>query len=225
MVAEPPPPNGVIRPALGDHRPEPWPVTEHPQVGELVDDDRLEGFGRGQDEPPGEGQPAFSRGAPPARPLIADADRGGRHLERGGMVADRAFDLRPSARLEPRFEDGRSSTSVGGRDPDDNLVTVDAADPLDSRPACAVVKREEPEPVEVAAEPERSAVAQAASCEQGGTFLGVPVQVTAQPRLPLGKEGTDMPLGVGPAAATRRRDGDDHAAVGMDDHAQAAGSR
>jgi hypothetical protein len=35
-------------------------MTEHPQVGELVDDDRLERLGRGEDQPPREGQPAVA---------------------------------------------------------------------------------------------------------------------------------------------------------------------
>ena len=52
MVAQPPPPDRVIRPARCDDHPEARPVTEDSQMGELMDDDCLECFRRGQDEAP-----------------------------------------------------------------------------------------------------------------------------------------------------------------------------
>ena len=114
VVAQPAAPDLVVGSARGDHRPEPRAVAEHPQVRELVDDDRLERLGRGEDEPPREGEPALPRGAPPARALVADADRGRGDAERRGVTPDLALDRGPGARLEPRLEDGRGRAPVRG---------------------------------------------------------------------------------------------------------------
>ena len=54
---------------------------------QLVDDDRLERLGWGEDEPPRERKPALVRRAPPARPLVADADRRRRDAERPAWCA------------------------------------------------------------------------------------------------------------------------------------------
>ena len=75
VVVQPAPPRPVVRPPDRDERPEARAVAEHPQVGELVDDDRLEGLRRREDEPPRERQPALPRRAPPARAGIAQRDR------------------------------------------------------------------------------------------------------------------------------------------------------
>ena len=104
----------VVGPARGDDVPEPRPVTEHPQVRELVDDDRLEGLGRRQDEPPREGQSTGARGAAPSRPLIADRHRGRADAEGGRMPTDLLIDGGPGARPEPRLEDGRDGRRSAG---------------------------------------------------------------------------------------------------------------
>src|SRR5436190_7471504 len=75
MLAQPLPPGQVVGSAGGDQAPEPRTVPEVAQVGQLVDDDRIERFGRGEDEAPGERQPALARGAPPARLGVANRDR------------------------------------------------------------------------------------------------------------------------------------------------------
>ena len=69
-------------------------------------------------------------GTPPARPLVADADRRGRDAERAGVAGDVALDRGPGAWLEPRLEDGGHRPPIGCRDVDDELVLVGAADPL-----------------------------------------------------------------------------------------------
>lgn len=140
------------------------------------------------------------------------------------MAADLPLDLDPGARLEPGFEDGRRRAPVPGRQVDDDLILVDAPDPLDAGTASAWAGRLEAEPVEVAAEADPRAVPKAAPGSELGSVASVTVQVTAEPRLAFDEEGTDMSLRIRPAAATGRRNGHDHAAVGMDDDPQAAGS-
>ena len=78
VVAQPVAPPDVVGTPFGHQRPEPRTVTEDPQVGQLVDDDGLEGLGRGQDEPPREREAAAARRAPPARARVADLTRSGR---------------------------------------------------------------------------------------------------------------------------------------------------
>ena len=140
------------------------------------------------------------------------------------MASDLALDLGSSARLEPRFEDGRRRAPIGGRHAYDDLVAGGGPDPLDLRPADTDARGDQPKPVEVAAEPERSAVAQTPTRQELGPLAGVPVQVSAQPRLPFGEEGEDVSLRVRPATSTRRRNGHDDASIGMDHHTQPTGS-
>ena len=56
----------------------------------------------------------LARGAPPAGPLVADADRRGDHPEGRGVPRDVALDGGPGPRLEPGLEDGRGRPPVGG---------------------------------------------------------------------------------------------------------------
>ena len=95
-----------------DDGPEARAVTEHPQVGQLVDHDRLERLGRGEDQPPREGQAALARGAPPARPLVADRDRGGLTPSAAAWRAISRVDGGARSRLEPGLEDARRRASV-----------------------------------------------------------------------------------------------------------------
>lgn len=78
--------------------------------------------------------------------------------------------------------------------------------------------------MQVAAEANQRAIAEPATGPQLGVFAGVPVEVPPKPRLALDEEGANVPLGVGPAPASGRRNGDDHAAVRVDDDPQAARS-
>lgn len=222
MVAQPAPPRRVVWPAGRDDSPETWTVPEHPQVGQLVDDDRLERFGWGEDEAPRKGETTLARGTPPARALIPDADRDRRDAEGAGVAADLALDLGPGARLEPRFQDGRGRAPVRGRQADDDLVLVDVTDPFDAGAAAARAGGLDPEPVEVAAEADRRAVTKPAPGGERRAIAGMAVKVTAQPRLTLAEEHAYLAFGIHPVPATRGRHGDDDAAVRVDDDAQAA---
>src|SRR5258705_373648 len=84
--SQPPSPDEVVRKAAGDDTPETWPVAEDPQMRKLVDDDRFEGLGWGEDEAPREAQPALAGGAPPATTLVADRDGGRPDAVAGGTV-------------------------------------------------------------------------------------------------------------------------------------------
>ena len=129
-----------------------------------MDDDRLERLGRGEDQPPREGQPALPRGAPPARPLVADAHRGRADAERRRVPARSRARSRPRARgLSHASRTAAVGAPVGRGEVDDQLVLVGAADPLDRRAPDARTRRHDPQAVEVAAVPDRGAVAQAAA--------------------------------------------------------------
>src|SRR5688572_15226466 len=60
VVVQPATPDLVIGTPRRDDRPESRAVAEDAQVSELVDDDRLECLGRGEDETPREGKPAVA---------------------------------------------------------------------------------------------------------------------------------------------------------------------
>ena len=60
MDPQPAAPDEVVGHSTGDDSPEPRPVAEDPEMGELVDDDRLKRLRRRQDEPPRETQPALA---------------------------------------------------------------------------------------------------------------------------------------------------------------------
>ena len=176
-------------------------------------------------KPPGEGQAGLSRGAPPARSLVADAHGSGIDGQRGGMAPDLAFDGGPGAGLEPCFEDGTDRPAVGRRDVDDDLVLLRPTDALDARPPRPGPGRNEAEPVEVATEPDRGPIAKSAAGGEDGPLAGLAGQMAAQPRLAVGQERVDVALWIGPAAATGDGHGHDHASLGMDDHAQPARAR
>src|SRR5260221_1714797 len=91
VLAQPASPQGVVGAARRDERPEARPVTEDAQMRELVDDHGFETLRRSEDEPPREGEPALPGGTPPARPLIANADRDGIHLQSGCVACDLAL--------------------------------------------------------------------------------------------------------------------------------------
>src|SRR6478609_6404184 len=128
MVAQPPAPRLVIGPARGDDLPELRAVAEHAQVGQLVDDDRLERLRRGEDQSPREGQTALPGGAAPARALVADAQRGRADAEGRRMPGDVALDRRAGTWLEPRLQDCRCRAPVRWGQMDDQLVFVRPSD-------------------------------------------------------------------------------------------------
>lgn len=92
VLAQPAPPDRVIRPSGGHDRPEPRPVTEHPQVRQLVDHHGLEGLWRRQDQAPREAEATLARGAPPARPLVADAEPHWDYFEGSRVATDLTLD-------------------------------------------------------------------------------------------------------------------------------------
>src|SRR5690348_883145 len=114
----------MVRPARGDEGPEPRAVAEDAEMGELVDDDRLERFGRGEDEPPAEHQPAVARRASPPAPWIAQRDRRRRHAEGTGVVRDRRVDRDPGIRLEPRLEDAADPLAVARGEGNSELEAI-----------------------------------------------------------------------------------------------------
>ena len=133
MLAQPAAPDLVVGPARRDEVPEARPVAEHAQVRQLVDDDRLERFGRGEDEPPREREPALRGEALPQRV------RWSRMLTAVGVTpsapAWRAMSRSIAARARGLSHASRTAAidrRSAGRHVDDDLVLVGAADPLDA---------------------------------------------------------------------------------------------
>src|SRR4051812_10644299 len=122
VVAEPPPPGRVIRTTRRDEPPEARPVPEVAQMRELVDDDRLERFRRGEDQAPRKGQAAIAGRAPPPRPRVAERDRGRLGPERRSVDRDVALDRGPRTRAQPVLEPRRHGTAVRPRYADHELV-------------------------------------------------------------------------------------------------------
>src|SRR5258706_13447675 len=91
MDPQPASPDEMVRPATRDDRPEARAVTEDPEMGELVDDDRFERFRRRQDQAPEEAQPTLSGGPAPTAALVADRDRVRGPVERGGVQVNSRF--------------------------------------------------------------------------------------------------------------------------------------
>ena len=79
--------------------------------------------------------------------------------------------------------------------------------------------------MEVAAETDRGTVLQPAARDQLRPIARLLGEVPAQPRLAVGKEGIDVTLRFGPAAAAHGRDGHHHATFRVDHDAQAARPR
>src|ERR1700690_3845184 len=95
-------------------------MTKDAQVAELVDDGRLERLGRGQDEPPAEGYPARSGGAPPAAAGIADDDDGRLDAQARSVTGGHRLDLDHRPAAQPGFEDPGRAASIAGRELDDD---------------------------------------------------------------------------------------------------------
>ena len=192
MVVEPSSPDPMIGSTRCHQRPEPWTVPEHPQVSELVTDDGLERFGRGEDQPPGERQPAVARCAPPPRPRIPKrhpgrADAHGRSVPIHGRLDGAAGFL-----LQPRLEDGRVGSAVGSDPVDDELVV----ERYDSRAADARHGRHDANPVQPTAEGDTTAVACPTSCREGRGDIRLAGEVAAKPSLTLSKEGHRLALAI-----------------------------
>ena len=102
-----------------------------------------------------------------------------------------------------------------------NLVLVRAPDALHGRASDPLTRGHQAEPMQVTAEAERGSVAQAAAGREFGPVECLAFEVTAKPRLALGEERPDVSLRIRPTSPAGRRDGHHHAAIRMDDHAQA----
>ena len=106
--------------------------------------------------------------------------------------------------LSQRLEERRGRPPVAARQADDELVLLGAADALDRRPPRAGARRHDPEPVQVAAEPQRRAVAQAAARGEVLPVAGLAREVPAEPRLALAEERLDVALRCSPSRAAPR---------------------
>src|SRR2546426_3917179 len=127
MDSQPASPDEMVGAAAGNDGPEARPVTEDPEMGQLVDDDRFERFRRRQDEPPREAQPALTRRASPAAALVADRHGGRGDVERGSVAGDLTLHEDAGTVPEPRLEDCGHWTAIRVGQPDDELVAIGSA--------------------------------------------------------------------------------------------------
>ena len=222
---EPPAPDEVIRPSRGNGRPERWPVAEDAEVGELVDDDRFEGFRWSEDQAPGKAEPMLPRCTSPARSLIANSDVSRLDPERRSVACDLDGDRASGLLAEPGFENGRDGATLGGCDTHDEFVDLEAGLPGHRRPSRrpSTVDRLDSKHVQLPPEADPRAVTKPSAGGDFGALLGVFAEMTPEPRLTLGEEGLDLAFGMGPTAAGRRRDGDDDTEPRIDRDSQPAG--
>ena len=122
-------------------------MTEDPEMGQLVDHDGLERFGRREHQPPAEHQPTLTGGAAPPAARVAQADRRPADVERGRVVGDRRVDREPGLVAQPALEDPIDPVRVARRQGDAELEPVGRHDPGDG--GAAGRRRGDPQPMEL----------------------------------------------------------------------------
>src|SRR5215210_1115142 len=200
-------------------------MAEVAEVCQLVDDDRLERLRRCEDEPPREGQAAVARRAAPPRPGVAQRDRRGLDTEARRVTRQIVLDRGPRARPQPLLEDRADRAAVAARNSDDELVAALRADPDDARATHAIRGIEDPQPMEIAAEPDRRPVRDAAARRHLGELPRLRVEMPPQPLVALAEECFDNPFGSRPASSRRGWEADDDAALRVDRDAETTRAR
>ena len=182
-------------------------MAEDSEMGELVDDDRLEGLGRGEDEPPAEHEPALARRAPPAAVRVPQGDRSRIHGQRGGVTGDLGIHGDAGPLSEPRLQNAVDPLVISLDECDVELVAGLPTDPGNGRSPAPAGR--DPEAMELAPISDERTIGEAAPRGELGALAGEPLEVAADPRVAAAEEGLDLRFGMGPAAARRRRDRDD----------------
>ena len=223
MVVQPASPRGVIRASLGDERPEAWAVTEDPEVGELVDDDRLERLGWREDEAPRERQGARARCAAPAGSWVAQRHSSGRDAHRRGMTRDGPVDRRTGAFAQPYFEERRVGPTLASRTPDQEAVAEVVAEPLDRGASGTDRRRRHRHAMELAEVADLAAITRSPACRELRPDPRVSIEMAADPALAFAEEldGPSLSIGSSGAVGGHRHD---HAALRMDDDPERAGA-
>ena len=106
-------------------------------------------------------------------------------------VACRRISASMAVRARGRSHASRTAASgppVGRGEPHDQLVLVGAPDALDRGAASTGRRGHDPQPMELAAEPDGRPVPQAAARDEDRAVAGHPLEVAPQPRLALGEE-------------------------------------
>ena len=141
------------------------------------------------------------------------------------MARDLHVDQGSSAVAEPGVEHGRDRSPIRGREADDELIAGLASYAGHRRSAAAAGggRGHDPQEVELAAVADRRSIAEPATRRELGSLLGVALEMPPHPALAIAEESFDLRFRVGPAAAGRRRDGDDEAMNGIDRHPKPSG--
>src|SRR5688572_1264594 len=99
-------------------------MPEDPQVGELVDDDRLERFRWREHEPPRDHEAAFARGAPPSGSRVAQGQAARRDTERPCVPGDLVLDGGGRPLAKPAAQHLGDVPSVARPVTDDELIAL-----------------------------------------------------------------------------------------------------
>src|SRR4029079_135577 len=189
-------------------------MTEDPEVRQLVDDDRLEGLRRGEDEPPAEHQAALPRRAAPAASRIADRHGARRDRERGGVTGDLGIDDDAGPLPEPRLEDPVEALPIARDQRDVELVLAVATDPGDDR--ATGPSGDDPQTVQLAAVADRRAVGETTAGRELRLLAALALEMPTDPGLAAAEEILDHPFRVCPPATGRRWHGHDEPVLGVD---------
>ena len=222
VAPEPGPVCQVTGPSPRDERPEPRPMPEYPEMGELVDHDGLERPRRGKDEPPREHEPALPRSAPPAAARVADVDATRNDAEGRGVRVDRPRERLGGTLAEPGREHAIEGAALGPGEAHDELVPLFASASLHGRASPRQPIGPNADPVRLTPIEEQAAVTCTAARPCRVALPSVSVQVPEDPCLALDKEGLDPRLRMRPAATRLRRYGHDQPVAVVDGHAQTA---
>jgi hypothetical protein len=215
VIAKPSPPGDVIRSSAGDERPEARTVAEHPEMSELVDDDRLEGLGWRKHEAPAERQPAGLRRAAPAAPGIADGDPTRSDAERRAVDRDRRLDAVARLVAEPVPHDGVERPIIAARRTDDELSRSGVVE--DGGPAGDRRSGSQRHEMVASGERDQRPAAERSPGNVGGLSLLLGGQMATDPSLPRLDEIRGEPPAGGGREAPAARDRDDRPPPAVDD--------
>jgi len=212
------------RPPGRHELPELRPVAEDAEMGELVDDDGLEGVRWGEDEAPREHQAPVLRGAPPPCPRVAKSELADGDAEGGAMGGDGSIDRHSCALAEPGLEDPRDGSPVAWSDPDHELVATVGPDPLDRRATSGRWCRRDAYPMELAAVVDQATIGRTPTRRGLGLLAREALEMAPDPALAFPDERLDPVVGLGPASPCRGRHGNLEAAPRINAQSQATGT-
>jgi hypothetical protein len=139
------------------------------------------------------------------------------------VTRDRLLDRRAGPLAQPRFEDRSVRPTLANRTPDEQAVPEIVAEPLDRGPSRSEGRRADGHPMKLPEVPDLAAIARPAACCELRPDPGVSIEMAPDPTLAFAEKlhGPALPVD---SPGSIGRHGHDHAALGMDDDPERAGS-